>query len=298
MPMPGRYLSSMAVRLDGKLYLFDAGEGTQLAWKAGHVGLRGLSVVAVTHLHADHCLGLPGLMMLKAQMDDPAPLTILGPPGIREFILENRRLLDFYLNYPLDFIEWPGAPPGSTAYRDDRVRISWEPLEHTRFCLGYRLEEPERPGRFYPQKADALGIPQGPLRGRLQRGESVTLPSGAIVMPEQVSGPPRRGRRIAYVVDTRPTAGIHTLCRDADMVFIEGMFLPEHAEQARDKGHLTVVEAARIAAEAAARQAVLIHISPRYGEEELDHLERAAREQFDRVRVGRDLEVYPIPLPD
>lgn len=298
MPMPGRYLASMAVRMDGRLYLFDAGEGTQLAWKTCRIGLRGLSVVAVTHLHADHCLGIPGLMMLKAQLDDPEPLTVMGPLGIREFILENHRILDFHLNYPLEFIEWSADAPDWKAYEDDRLRIFWEPLEHTRFCLGYRVEELERPGRFLPDTADGLGIPEGPLRGRLQRGESVTLPSGTVVAPRQVAGPPRRGRHLAYVVDTRPTSAIDRLCQGADLAFIEGMFLPEHAEQARAKGHLTVVEAARAARKAGARRAVLIHISPRYGEEDLDRLERAAREHFQDAVVGRDLQVYSVPLPD
>lgn len=293
--MPGRYLSSMAIRFDGKLYLFDGGEGTQLSWKQGRIGLKGLGLIAVTHLHADHCLGIPGIMMLKAQMTDPGPLTILGPPGIEEFIVQNQRILEFHLNYPVRFVEWSASRPGP-AYEDEHVRILWHPLEHTRFCLGYRWEEKDRPGKFNPALALALGIPPGPARGRLQRGETIRTPAGEEVGPHQVLGPPRRGRHVAYVVDTRPTEGIEVLCKDADIAFVEGMFLPEHSDHAVTKGHLTVAEAAGIARSARVKQLVLIHISPRYTEDELFMLQSAAAQYFDRVSIGRDLSVYPVPF--
>ena len=124
---------------------------------------------------------------------------------------------------------------------------SGEPLKHTQFCLGYRLEERERPGKFNPGRAVQLRIPKGPLWGRLQAGQEITLESGKVIQPEQVLGPPRRGRHLAYVVDTRPVQAIYELCRKVDMAFIEGMFLPEDAEHAVAKGHLSVVEAAKIA---------------------------------------------------
>lgn len=297
MPMPDRYLSSMAVRLNGTIYLFDAGEGTQLAWKKCRLGLRGLRVIAVTHLHADHCLGLPGMMMLRAQMNDPGPLTILGPPGIEAFVMRNHDSLDFHLNYPVDFVEW-SVSQGTSAYEDEHVRILWHPLEHTRFCLGYRWEEKERPGKFDPGSAIALGIPPGPAWGRLQKGETVEASSGEAISPHQVLGRPRRGRHGAYVVDTRPTEGIGVLCNNADIAFIEGMFLPEHSDHAVNKGHLTVVEAAEIARQARVKRAVLIHFSPRYTENDLPGMERIAREYFDRVQVGRDLASYPIQFPE
>lgn len=296
MPMPDRLLASLAVRMNGTLYLFDAGEGTQLGWKRARLGYRSLKVIAVTHLHADHCLGIPGLMMLRAQMEDPPPLTLIGPPGIEDFVRMNQRILEFYINYPVRFIQWTEDAP-EIAYEDENVRILWHPLKHTRFCLGYRMEEWDRPGKFNARRAEALGIPQGPLWGKLQKGESVHTAAGKIVTPEQVLGPARPGRRLAYVVDTLPTRGIYRLCQDADIAFMEGMFLPEDALHAEAKGHMTVTDAARIASRAGVRRTVLTHISPRYRDEDLPRLEAAAWERFAEVTVGRDQEVYSVPLP-
>jgi len=296
-PMPYRLLVSLAVRLKGAVYLFDAGEGTQLGWKKSRLGVRGTRLIAVSHLHADHCLGLPGIMMLRSQMEQPEPLTILGPPGIERFVLENRAVLDFYINYPVHFIEWKESA-GDLAFEDEHARIFWQPMRHTRFCLGYRFEERDRPGPFSPEKALRLKVPRGPLWGKLQRGESVALPGGRMVSPGQVLGPPRRGRHVAYVVDTRPNKGIYRLCKDVDVAFIEGMFLSEHAEQAGEKGHMTVPEASAIAARAGAARAVLVHVSPRYKDEDLESLEKEARKRFENARVGRDGEVYSIPYAD
>ena len=297
MPMPHRLLTSMAVRLNGRIYVFDAGEGAQLGWKGARIGLRGFSLLAVTHLHADHCLGMPGLLMLRAQMDDPGPLTILGPPGIDSFLRGTREALGFYLNYSLHVVEW-SEPGTSLAYEDNQVRIFWQPLKHTQFCLGYRLEERDRPGKFHPGRALQLGIPKGPLWAQLQSGQEIILGSGTAISPNQVLGPMRRGRHIAYVVDTRPTKAVYTLCGNADMAFIEGMFLAEDAEHADAKGHLTGVEAARLARRAGARRAVLVHISPRYGEEELTRLEDEVQGVFAEASVGRDLGVYSVPYED
>ena len=293
MPMPARLLTSLAVRLNGAIYLFDAGEGTQLGWKRARLGMRGFKLLAVSHLHADHCLGIPGLLMLRAQMENPGPFTILGPPGIEAFITQSRKLLEYHLNYPVHFVEWT-EDSSELAYSDDQLRIFWHPLRHTRFCLGYRLEELDRPGKFDPQRAHRLDIPQGPLWGKLQRGEAVTSASGRNISPEQVLGPSRRGRHIAYVVDTRPAKGIYRLCRNVDLAFMEGMFLPEHADHAAAKGHMTVDDAARIAARADVRRAVLVHISPRYEDEALDLLLAAAQKRFREVAIGRDQQVYAV----
>lgn len=293
MPLPHRLLTSLAVRLDGQIYLFDAGEGTQLGWKGAQLGLRGFRLLAVTHLHADHCLGIPGLLMLRAQMDAPEPFTIIGPPGIAAFLKGTRETLGFFLNYPLEIVEWSDAA-GSLAYQDKQVCIFWHPLKHTQFCLGYRLEEHERPGKFHPDRALQLGIPKGPLWRKLQQGQEVVLESGRAITHNQVLGPGRRGRQVAYVVDTRPTKAIYTLCRDVDLAFMEGMFLARDAEHAEVKGHLTAAEAARLANRAEVTRLVLVHISPRYGEEELTLLQEEAQKTFNGASVGRDLELYSV----
>lgn len=296
-PMPDRFLASMAVKVGGRTVLFDAGEGTQIAWKRAHLGMRGWDLLAVTHLHADHVLGIPGLLMLRAQVDDPGPLTLVGPPGLEEFVRFNIELLEYVLTFQLDFVEWPGDGTG-VAYADDTLCLHWAPLQHTRFCLGYRLEEPNRPGRFDPQRAKNAGVPEGPLWGRLQHGETVITPAGDTVHPEQILGPDRRGRRVAYVVDTRPTNNILNLCSEADLAVLEGMFLPEDAHHAAAKGHMTVTEAASLALWARVSRALLTHISPRYTLADLPRLEAAARAVYNPVRMGRDLDQVTIPLPD
>lgn len=297
MPLPHRLLTSLAIRLNGQSYVFDAGEGTQIGWKETQLGLRGFRLLAVTHLHADHCLGIPGLLMLRAQMDSPGPLTIIGPPGMAAFLGGIMETLGFFLNYPIELVEWSDAG-GGLAYQDHQVRIFWHPLKHTRFCLGYRLEEIERPGKFNPEQALQLGIPQGPLWGKLQHGQEIVLDNGRVISPSQVLGPVRRGRQVAYVVDTRPTKTVYTLCRDVDLAFVEGMFLAKDAHHAEGKGHLTAEEAARMAGRAGVKRLVLVHISPRYREEELPLLQQEAQGTFAEATVGRDLDRYPVTHAD
>jgi len=294
MPMPGRALTSLAVRLQGRVYLFDAGEGCQVNLKKTKLGIKPLRVLAVSHLHADHCLGLPGLMMLRAQVPDAGPLTILGPPGIERFIRQVRESLDFFLDYPLTFIEWSEGH-AELAYEDELVRILWGPLKHTTFCLGYRLEEHPRPGKFNPEAARALGVPPGPLWGKLQHGETVTLERGGSVSPGQVLGPPRPGRKICYGVDTRPNKTLYRLCGDVDLAFLDGMFLPEEQEEAETKGHMTAEDAARVAARAGARHAVLVHISPRYAEDDMGRFVDSAKSRFENAEIGRDLQQITLP---
>lgn len=294
MPMPYRLLASMAVKLNGQIYIFDAGEGTQIGVKKARLGVRNTRVFALTHLHADHCLGLPGLLMLRAQMEEPGPITIVGPPGIEAFVRQTRRMLEFHLNYTISFAEWSDHCH-EVAYEDEQVRLLWHPVAHTRFCLGYRLEEKERPGKFDPLMAEKLGIPRGPLWGRLQRYEKIILDNGTEISPDLVMAPPRRGRHVAYVVDTRPTDSIHRLCLEVDIAFLEGMFLPEHADQAEAKGHMTIHEATALARESKVRRVVLTHISPRYDERDIQAMEAALVEEYSDISIGRDFQRFSIP---
>ena len=292
--MSYRALASVAVRLEGQIYLFDAGEGCQVNLKKTKLGIKPLRVLAVSHLHGDHCLGVPGLLMMRAQVTDPGPLTILGPPGIQRFVEGLREVLAFYVNYSILFCEWKEESP-EVAYQDEHVRILWGPLKHTTLCLGYRLEEHPRPGKFNPSKAKTLSIPSGPLWGMLQQGHTVKLADGMNVSPDQVLGPPRPGRKICYAVDTQPNKTLYRLCQNVDLAFLDGMFLPEHQEEADAKGHMTVDDAARVASRAGALRAVLIHISPRYTEEDMERFVEAARQRFERVEMGADLQSFTIP---
>ena len=281
MPMSYRMLTSLAVRLNGQLYLFDAGEGTQINWKRARLGMRGLKLIAVTHLHADHCLGIPGMIMLRAQMENPDPLTILGPPGTREFISQSQRTLEYHVNFPIHIIEWASGN-SDLAYQDSQARIYGNRSSIPAFAWDTGSKSWTGREDSTSARAQALGVPMGPLWGKLQKGESVNTPQKT-VQPSEVLGPARRGRHIAFVVDTRPAPGVYSLCEKADLAFLEGMFLPEHSEHADVKGHMTVVEAARIARKSGAARAVLVHISPRYENSEIGKLEDEARKEFKSV---------------
>jgi ribonuclease Z len=281
------------------VYLFDCGEGTQVPYKEAHLGLRALEVVAITHLHADHCLGLPGMLMLRAQMPDPAPLTLLGPPGLERFVDDVRSSLAMYINYEIRVRHWsPAVAPGAVAFEDERLRIRWWPLDHRVTCLGYRVEEHERPGKFDPDAAHRLQIPPGPLWGALQRGETVTGPGGQSVNSDHVVGPRRRGRWLAFITDTAPCPSLGPLLQDVDLALVEGMFLEEHAEDAAEKKHMTVGQAAAAAAKVRAKRLVVLHISPRYERRDLGRFATEGRAHHPDVLVPRDGQVITVPLPD
>ncbi len=299
MPMPRRRLTSVLVRTDLHDYLFDAGEGIQVSFKELGLGIKRLSVVAITHLHADHCLGLPGLLMLRAQVEDPGPLVIIGPQGIRRFVQNVRSDLRTYIPYKMKFIEIKTDKQNSgTFFSNSSEHLSWAKLEHSVPCVGFRLQQKERPGRFHPDKALAAGVPEGPLWGKLQAGNPVVLDNGKKVFPSDVLGPPRRGRSMAYVVDTRPCKNMDGLTKDADIAFIEGMFLPEHLETAQEKGHMTVDEAALHGSRNGVKKLVLVHISPRYNDSQRSEIQSAARVQYQDAILGKDLASYTIPLPE
>ena len=279
------------------MIMFDAGEGIQLALKRGGLGIRALDAVAITHLHADHILGLPGILMFRAQNDDPGPLTIIGPPGVRRFVQHTLEDLRYHKNYELIFHEW-SPDSGEDAWSWNGHSLKWRPLEHSTFCLGYRLEEAERPGRFFPEKARALGIPEGPLWGQLQQGKGVTLDNGTEVGPLDVLGETRRGRSVAFGTDTRPCDNLVSLCAGVDLAVIEGMFTREHQDDAVEKKHMTSTEAGRIAKDAGAQRLVLVHISPRYSLNDEKQIAAEASEHFPGATVGRGLDSFEIPLPD
>ncbi len=302
MPMPGRPLTAVAVRTGGAVYLLDCGEGTQVPYKAQHVGMRALRLVAITHLHADHCLGLPGVLMMRSQMEEASPLTIVGPRGIERFTRDVIRDLACRITFRLDFVELEpgerGAGKPLLAYQDELISLRYLPLRHSVFCLGYRLEERMRPGKFSLERARALEIPPGPLYGKLQAGERVTLPGGRVVEPGEVLGPPRRGRHVAFCTDTAPCKNLYHVLRDVDLAFLEGMFLPEHSAEAQAKRHLTVVDSARIAGRSGARETILVHLSPRYDSRQARQVDQVAREVAPNVRRGRECERFEVKLQD
>ena len=295
MPLPYRHLTSVLLRREGDLFLFDGGEGTQVSLRRLNLKWKKINAIFVSHTHADHVTGLPGIMMLSAQVDRTEPLYIYGPPKIAEYIETSRKVLDMYINYPV-VVKEITAP--CVVHEGDGFYIRAFPLSHTKTCVGYTLEELDRPGEFNPEKAAALGVPRGPLWGQLQRGESVTAENGAIVHPEDVMGAKRSGRKFSFVTDTQYLPTIAKEVRGSDLLICEGMFSEELAEQAKEKKHMTARQAGTIARDANVRRMAMIHYSPRYTDRELDVLLEEAREVYPSAELTHDRMYFDIPYID
>lgn len=296
MPLPGRALTSLLVRREGELFLFDCGEGTQVSLRRLNLRWKKITAIFISHTHADHVTGLPGILMLSSQVDRDEPLCIYGPPRIREFVEAMRRTLDMYINYDIVVRELDSG--GGEAFAGDGYRISAHPLVHTKPCLAWCLEEGERPGVFHPERAEALGVPRGPLWSALQDGESVELADGRTVRSRDVLGARRRGRKLCFATDTVTAPGLAEFVRGSDLFVCEGMFDRELAETAAEKRHLTAAQAAQIAREAGVRRLGLIHYSPRYADRELKKLLAEAKEIFPETFLCRDLQHVPLPYDD
>jgi len=299
MPLPHRYLTSILLRREGELFLFDCGEGTQVSLRSLNLRWKKITAILVSHTHADHITGLPGILMLSSQVDRNEPLYIIGPPKIREFVELSRKVLDMYINYEIVVREIEDISFSQVVFEGEGYRIRSFPLRHTKPCVGYTLEESPRPGVFHPEKALELGVPRGPLWSRLQDGELVILEGGKQVSPEDVLGPPRKGRKVSFVTDTTYASHIAREIAGSDLFICEGMFAQDLEESAREKKHLTAVQAATIAKEAGGvKKMGLLHYSPRYTERELKQLLREAREVFPDTFLCRDGQVLPIPYED
>ncbi len=296
MPLPYRQLTSMLIRREGELFLFDAGEGTQVSIRRLNLRWKKITAIFISHMHADHVTGLPGILMLSSQVDREEPLYIFGPPRIAEFVDQNRHLLDMYINYDIIVREIYEA---GIIWQSDDYLIRAFPLKHTKMCFGYALEESKRPGVFYPEKALALGVPRGPLWSELQSGKTVRLTERSSIEPSEVMGEPRSGRKFSFVTDTLYFPEIAQEVSNSDLLICEGMF--EHAliESAVDKRHMTARQAALIARDAGnIKKLGLIHYSPRYADRELKILLDEAREVFPDTVLTKDRMRFPIEFVD
>jgi ribonuclease Z len=289
-PTASRGASATLLRRGGDRLLVDCGEGTQRQLLRSDAGLVDLEHVFLTHLHADHVLGLPGMLKTFALRGREVPMTVYGPSGTASLI----RALGFVigrLTYPFDVVE---LDPGAVIERDD-YRVETFAVAHGRSSLGYALREDDRPGRFDVSAADALGVPDGPSRGALQRGEVVTLDDGRVVRPEDVLGPPRQGRTIVLTGDTAPTRSVVEAAQGADVLVHEATFLVDERDRARETDHSTTEDAAGVAREAGVHLLALTHLSARYAGSEV--AEEAAR-IFPSTVVPRDFDLIDVPLPE
>ena len=294
-PLPYRHLTSVLLRRDGDLFLFDGGEGTQVSLKRLNLKWKKINAIFVSHTHADHVTGLPGIMMLSSQVDRTEPLYIYGPPKIAEYIETSRKVLDMYINYPV-IVKEITAPCIVHEEKDFIVRAF--PLKHTKVCVGYTLEEKDRPGEFNPERAKELNVPCGPLWSKLQNGIEVEATDGTIVKPSDVLGKPRKGRKFSYVTDTLYIDSIAEEVKNSDLLICEGMFENALLDQAKEKKHMTAVQAAIIARDSNSKKMALIHYSPRYTDKELTVLEEEAKEIYPGTILSKDIMSFEIPFED
>ena len=289
-PTASRGASATLLRRGGDRILVDCGEGTQRQLLRSDAGLVDLEHVFLTHLHADHVLGLPGMLKTFSLRGREVPMTVYGPGGTAA-LMRALGVVIGRLTYPFEVVE---LRAGAVVERDD-YRLEAFAVAHGRSSVGYALREDDRPGRFDVAAADALGVPDGPSRGALQRGEVVSLDGGRVVHPEDVLGPPRRGRTIVLTGDTAPTPSVVEAAQGADVLVHEATFLVDERARARETDHSTTEDAAAVAREAGVHLLALTHISARYAGSEV--AEEAAR-IFPSTVVPRDFDLIDVPLPE
>ena len=282
-PTVDRAVSALAIHREGETLLFDCGEGTQRQMMRYGVSFS-FSHLFFTHTHSDHILGLTGLLRTLQLQGRTEPMHLWGPKGSSKTLRQCISLGGERLTFPVEMTE---LSDGQSVARDD-YHVSSFPVEHRgTSAVGYALVEHDRLGRFSPETARELGIPEGPLWGLIHKGQTVTLPDGRVIEPQLLVGAARRGRKVVLTGDTRPCAATIAAAYDADLLIHEATFADDEAARALETGHSTAREAAEVARAAAVRRLVLTHISARYTRE-APELEAQAREVFQRTQIARD----------
>ena len=289
-PTVKRNVSAIAIKRGGEILLFDCGEGTQRQIQRSSLSYMQIKSIFITHFHGDHFLGLPGLIQTMQLNDRKESLAIYGPKGTSRIVETIKNLGYFKPAYEIT---------GHDVDEGDEIRFegySVKPfrVRHNVPALGYVLEEDMRPGRFNKKRALELGIPEGPLFGKLQRGESIKLRDGRVITPDMVLGPPRPGRKIVYSGDTRPCENVTKFAENADLLIHDSTFLSDLEDVATEYGHSTARQAAEIARKAKVKKLVLTHISPRYMRD--SDIEREAKEIFENSMVAKDFMKLEVRL--
>jgi ribonuclease Z len=287
-PSARRNTAGVLVARGGERLLFDCGEGTQRQMQRS-LGLVQVDAIYFTHFHADHFLGLPGLLKTYDLTERERPLTIYGPRGLRDLIQSLGRVIG-RVGYKLELVE---LEPGDAIPRDG-AEVRAFPVEHSVRAIGYSLVEQERPGRFDLEAAKRLGVEEGPDFAALQRGESVPGAAGT-VEPDEVMGASRPGRTVVITGDTAPCRATVEVARGAELLVHDASFAEEEAQRAADTGHSTVGQAAAVARESEVKLLALVHISSRY---HVGKILDEAREVFEPAVAPRDFDLIQIPFPE
>jgi ribonuclease Z len=291
-PTIDRNVAGLAVQREGETILFDCGEGSQRQMMRYGVGFT-FREIFFTHYHADHMLGVTGLLRTLGLQDRSTPVMLYGPKGAQRVLGAAISLGIERNKFPVEILE---VKPGDRLGRDDYDVVVFE-TDHRADTVGFALVEHARLGRFNPARALELGIPEGPLWGALHRGKTITLPDGRTIAPSDLVGAPRRGRSLVYTGDTRPHLAVVEAAHGADLLVHEATFGGDEQERAKETGHSTAAEAARIAAEAGVRRLVLTHISSRYNRDTAELLAEA-KAVFPETIIARDGMTLDVPYSD
>ncbi len=281
MPLPYRWLTSLMTRFNGSSLLIDCGEGTQIAIKEKGWSFKPIDVVCFTHYHGDHISGLPGLLLTMGNAERRDPLTMIGPKGL-EYVVNSLRVIAPELPFPIQFLEIEGA---EQTFELNGYRLKAFRVNHNIPCYGYTIEI-DRAGKFDPERALAQNIPQKYWR-YLQKGETVESEEGKVLTPDMVLGPSRKGIKLTYTTDTRPTRSIVENAENADLFICEGMYgEKEKAAKAVEYKHMTFYEAAQLAKDAQVKEMWLTHYSPSMTRAEVYMNE--VRKIFPGAKAGKD----------
>jgi ribonuclease Z len=290
-PTIERNVSSIAVIREGETLMFDCGEGTQRQMMRYGITFA-LADIFFTHMHADHMLGVIGLLRTLALQGRTEVMNLYGPPGSERLLWQAIKLGSEKQHFEIKVFE---LTPETPLKRHGYSVIPFAVEHGDRMAIGYHIAEETRLGRFNPDKAREMGIPEGPLWGRIHKGETVSLPDGRTVKPSELVGASRPGRRIVLTGDSRPSEGTITAATGADVLIHEATFATEEGPRALETGHSTAREAAEVAAKAGVKKLVLTHVSARYSRD-TSELETEAREVFPATVIARDGMEIDVPF--
>jgi ribonuclease Z len=286
-PTATRHLSSVAVWREGSVYLFDCGENTQMRMLQGGLKRSQIDCIFISHFDTDHYSGLIGLLSTLQLQRRDRELTLVGPEGLKDFVEWNFEFANIDLNFPIKYVEVEEGTEEKRVVDEDEFYVEARPLNHTKFCLGYRFQEKDKPGKVDAEKAEEMGISEDWQYKELKAGNDVELDDGTVVKSMDIVGHPRPGDSFAYITDTKYCPNSVKLGMNTNVLFHEATFSESLSEKAEETGHSTAKDAARVANEAKTKLLVITHFSARYTNEYV--LLREARDDFFPTWVATEL---------